>query len=179
MSKKRALMFLLALLPLGLGGAYAVISANEPQSVEPLSLSNAVSSLDAPSHAEQGSAPVIGEPEESSVLALAADDSAPISVGEPLEQAARVEVARTLVTHDAPASDSVLDRDDRLEPDMQVAALVDDGWQVQRRSFNAWGPASIGLAGGARRGGGGGGSAGGDPSPGDIPPQTNDGGSGT
>lgn len=174
MSKKRALILVSALLPLGVGSAVVVTLARGSRAVEPVTVSNQLALLDTSLDAGDGSAPFIGDPAVDSLPAFVESGAAPSGIGESLAQAPRVEDAQTLVTPEASPSEPMLAGEGPVESDTQVAALVDDGWQLHQRSFTSLGSRNIGLGGRARGGGGGGGSAGGESSTGDAPSQTNE-----
>lgn len=183
MSKKRALILVTALLPLGVGGAVVATLANGSRGVEPVLLSSEPALLDESLQSADGSTPLVGDPLDA-LPALAANGSAP-SIGESLAQAPRVEEdEQTLAAPEPSSGDSPSVGEGPVAADTQLAALVEDGWQLRQRSFGSLASMNIGLAGRARGGGAGGGSAGGDSSSGTdsggsvtAPPQTDQDGS--
>lgn len=167
MSKKRALILVTALLPLGVGGAVVVSLKGGSRAVEPIPVASEAALLDASLDDADGSAPLLVDLEVESLPAFIESGAAPSSIGEPLAQPSHDE-AQTLAASDAPPSESMPAGDGPVASDTQLAALVDDGWQLYRRSSASLGSMNIGLAGRARGGGGGsgGGSAGGESSSG-------------
>lgn len=164
MSKKRALILVTALLPLGVGSAVVVSMNSGSRSVEPVPVAGETAVLDEALDDAGGSAPLL---EDSQVDALPTFDetgAVPVAITEPLEQPSQVEEAQTLGAPGAHRRESTPASAGSVGGDTQLAALVDDGWQLHPRSHNSLGSMNIGLAGRSRGGGSGGGSAGGESS---------------